>query len=86
MVCGGLRYMPCNNRNYCITITILYIIHGPVFYLKKHFGDWILSPYLCGKFASSKRQDDNIQNSYSYFNVPCRKPTEKVVLNMIKYI
>jgi hypothetical protein len=38
----GQKNILCHLIN--ITITILDIIHGPVFYLKQHFGHWILSP------------------------------------------
>jgi hypothetical protein len=51
---GGFKIKGLNFDS--IIITIVNIIHRPVFYLQKHFGDWILSPssggfedrdYLC---------------------------------------
>jgi hypothetical protein len=41
-----------------ISITILDIIHSPVFYLKQCFGDWILSPSSGGTYSVGPRDRD----------------------------
>jgi hypothetical protein len=71
MLCAGDQiYMQSFRQNICTSITILDIIHCPVFYLKTlRFRDWIVSPMSDGTY-SAKIFMNNVLNCDSYINVP----------------
>jgi hypothetical protein len=58
MTLGTLHEMLVHSRlKEYVTITVLGIIHRPVFYLKQRFGDWILYPSSDGTtLAGPKRE------------------------------